>query len=206
MCGFWWETTGDALFHWKKILLLDLFQLLSSEDVNWWTGVVWITCGLWCFYQLFGLILTAPIHCRASISEQVMQCYISTNLMKKQTHPNLEQPEGEHFHFWVKYSIKGNQEQRVMRLTHSVTAHKEQQRSEQMLHSWIHAAHAGRSHWEHGFLEPETLWHTQHAEGAAAQPDDTQTPLLQQFRAYCTQKTKHHQGWLNDSLSKTSII
>ncbi len=31
-------------------------QLLSSPDVNWWTGVVWITCGLlWCFYQLFGL-------------------------------------------------------------------------------------------------------------------------------------------------------
>ncbi len=23
-------------------LLLDLFQLLSSPDVNWWTGVVWI--------------------------------------------------------------------------------------------------------------------------------------------------------------------
>ncbi len=36
--------------------MLDLFQLLSSPDVNWWTGVVWITCGLlWCFYQLFGL-------------------------------------------------------------------------------------------------------------------------------------------------------
>ncbi len=35
---------------------MDLFQLLSSPDVNWWTGVVWITCGLlWCFYQLFGL-------------------------------------------------------------------------------------------------------------------------------------------------------
>ncbi len=31
-------------------------QILSSQDVNWWTGVVWITCGLlWCFYQLFGL-------------------------------------------------------------------------------------------------------------------------------------------------------
>ncbi len=39
--------------------MLDLFNLLSSPDVNWWTGV------LWCFYQT--LILTAPIHCRASI-------------------------------------------------------------------------------------------------------------------------------------------
>ncbi len=31
-------------------------QLITSQNVNWWTGVVWITCGLlWCFYQLFGL-------------------------------------------------------------------------------------------------------------------------------------------------------
>ncbi len=59
ICGWilMWETTGDALFHWRKsyyglwthilvknVLMLDLFQLLSSPDVNWWTGVVWITC------------------------------------------------------------------------------------------------------------------------------------------------------------------
>ncbi len=32
-------------------------QLLSSQDINWWIGVVWITCGLlWCFYQMFGLL------------------------------------------------------------------------------------------------------------------------------------------------------
>ncbi len=50
--------------------MLDLFHRLSSPDVNWWTGV------LWCFYQTLilmhtehplTLILTAPIHCRASI-------------------------------------------------------------------------------------------------------------------------------------------
>ncbi len=39
---------------------MDLFltntQLFASWDVNWWTGVVWITFGLlWCFFQLFGL-------------------------------------------------------------------------------------------------------------------------------------------------------
>ncbi len=45
-------------------------------------------CGLlWCFYQT--LILTAPIHCRASIAETLMQRHISTNLMKTQTHPDL---------------------------------------------------------------------------------------------------------------------
>ncbi len=47
-------------FEVKNVLMLDLFltntQLLAPQDVNWWTGVVWITCGLlWCFYQLFGL-------------------------------------------------------------------------------------------------------------------------------------------------------
>ncbi len=31
-------------------------QLFTSQDINWWTGVMWVTCGLlWCFYQLFGL-------------------------------------------------------------------------------------------------------------------------------------------------------
>ncbi len=66
-------------FEVKNVLIMDLFvtntQLFALQDVNWWTGV---TCGLlWCFYQLFGLILTAPIHCRGSIAEQVMECYIS---------------------------------------------------------------------------------------------------------------------------------
>ncbi len=40
-------------------ILMDLFltntQLFASQDINWCTGVVWITCGLlWC-NQLFGL-------------------------------------------------------------------------------------------------------------------------------------------------------
>ncbi len=41
------------------------------------------------------LILTAPIHCRASIAETLMQRHISTNLIKKQTHPNFWWPENE---------------------------------------------------------------------------------------------------------------
>ncbi len=56
----------DLYFSWKQefevknVLMMDLFlknmQLFTLQDVNWWTGVVWITCGLlWCFYQLFGL-------------------------------------------------------------------------------------------------------------------------------------------------------
>ncbi len=105
ICGWIliWEKTGDGLFHWRKCyyglwthslvknVLMGFIsykqQILSSQDVNWWTGVVWITCGLlWCFYQLFGL--TAPIHCRASI---VMECYFS----KSKTHLHLLWSEGE---------------------------------------------------------------------------------------------------------------
>ncbi len=51
----------EAMFWSKNVLMVDFFiiinmQLFMSQYVNWWTGVVWFTCGLlWCFYQLFGL-------------------------------------------------------------------------------------------------------------------------------------------------------
>ncbi len=47
-----------------------------------------------CLSAVWTLILTAPIHCRASIDETLMQCYISPNLTKKQTHLHLGWPEG----------------------------------------------------------------------------------------------------------------
>ncbi len=50
----------------KNILMLDLFQLLSSPDVNWWTGVVWIIVMF-----LSDSHSDAPIHCIASIAETV---------------------------------------------------------------------------------------------------------------------------------------
>ncbi len=109
ICGWilMWETTGDGLFHWRKcyyglwtrnlvknILMVDLlFPLLSSQDVDWWTGVVWIIVMF--LSAVWTLILTAPIHCRAFIAEQAMQCYISPNLMKKQTHLHIRWPESE---------------------------------------------------------------------------------------------------------------
>ncbi len=39
---------------------MDLFitntQLFTSQDINWWISVVWITCVIsWWFYQFFGL-------------------------------------------------------------------------------------------------------------------------------------------------------
>ncbi len=92
VCGFWCErhqemnfSLEEALlwimgsyFSWKqwfevKNVLMDLFltntQLLSSQDVNWWTGVMWITgwllkvkvkCGQvwWPILRICALLLT----------------------------------------------------------------------------------------------------------------------------------------------------
>ncbi len=90
-----WETTADALFHWRKsyyglwthILVQKCWNCFSFCLLQMLTDGL-ECCGLlWCFYQ--NLILTAPIHCRPSIAETLMQRHISTNLMKTQTHPDL---------------------------------------------------------------------------------------------------------------------
>ncbi len=60
-----------------------------------WSGVDYLWIIVMFLSAVWTLILTAPIHCRAYIAEQVMQCYISPNLMKKQTHPNLGWPDSE---------------------------------------------------------------------------------------------------------------
>ncbi len=45
-------------------------QFYTSQDINWWTKVV---CIIVMFLSaVWTLILTAPIHCRPSITEQVM--------------------------------------------------------------------------------------------------------------------------------------
>ncbi len=61
-----------------------------------WSGVdnLWIIVMF--LSAVWTLILTAPIHCRASTSEQLMECYIYPNLMKKQTHLHLGWPEDEY--------------------------------------------------------------------------------------------------------------
>ncbi len=49
------------------------------------------------------LILTAPIHCRASIAETLMQRHISPNLMKKQTHLHLVCTKGSYIFIQLKF-------------------------------------------------------------------------------------------------------
>ncbi len=60
ICAFLFSPDLDEItFSLDKTILcmfLTNMQLFISQDINWWTSVVWITCGLlWCFYQLFGL-------------------------------------------------------------------------------------------------------------------------------------------------------
>ncbi len=77
----------------KNVLMMDLFLTNICLLKTLTDGLVWIIVTF--LSAVWTLILTAPIHCRASIAETLMQCYISPNLMKKQTHPHLGWPEGE---------------------------------------------------------------------------------------------------------------
>ncbi len=57
-----------------------------------WSGVDYVWIIVMFLSAVWTLILTAPIHCRASIAETLMQWHISTNLMKTQTPLHLEWP------------------------------------------------------------------------------------------------------------------
>ncbi len=46
----------------------------TSQDINWWTGVVWIIVMF--LSAVWTLILTAPIHCRECFGEQIMSCKV----------------------------------------------------------------------------------------------------------------------------------
>ncbi len=75
--------------------------------MSWWISFLWIIVMF--LSAVWTLILTAPIHCRASIGEQVMQCYISPNLyLWRNKHLHLGWPESTfsaYLHFWVNYSF-----------------------------------------------------------------------------------------------------
>ncbi len=102
--------------------MMDLFitnmQLFTSQDINWWTGVVWIIVMV--LSAVWTLILTAPIHCRGSIGEQVMYVMLHfsrSSLMKKQTHLHLERPESEYI--YSNSSFLGELFLSIVSMTHS---------------------------------------------------------------------------------------
>ncbi len=61
-------------------LFITNIQLFNSQEVNWWTEVMLFLPAGWT------LILTAPIHCRGPLGEQVIE-----------THIHLGRPEGVNF-------------------------------------------------------------------------------------------------------------
>ncbi len=77
-----------------------------------WSGVDYLWSIVMFLSAAWTLILTAPIHCRGSNGEQVMQCYISTNLSpwRNKLIYILDglRPESKfsaYFLFWVNYSF-----------------------------------------------------------------------------------------------------
>ncbi len=99
---FWPEATVHSCTF-VSCFLQTHTQLFASPDVNFRTGVLCIIWGLlWCFYQLFGLILTAPTHCRGSTFLQICsdEETNSSTFWIFTFSANL--------HFWVNYPIKCN--------------------------------------------------------------------------------------------------
>ncbi len=84
---------NDEFVHCKHVTF-------TSQDVNCWTGDMWIVCELlWCFNQLFGLSFwrhpfTAedPLVIKWCNANFFLIC-----LVKKQTHLILGWPEGKYF-------------------------------------------------------------------------------------------------------------
>ncbi len=104
ICG-WILMWGSSRYTFLEGFVFTNTQLLSSQDVNWWTGVVWITWGLlWCFYHLFGLSFWRhPFTAEHQLlskwcNDTFLQIYIMDGLRVNIFSAN--------FHFWVNYSFK----------------------------------------------------------------------------------------------------
>ncbi len=69
--------------------------VFASQDVNWWTGVVWVTYGLLlCFYQLFGLSFWRHPF---TAEDPLMSKWCNATLLNlhwwRKTHLHFERPE-----------------------------------------------------------------------------------------------------------------
>ncbi len=77
------------IFFFLQITLMTCFVVQSHIiDGLEWCGLLWFLSAVWT------LILTAPIHCKGTICE-VMLNFSRSFQMKKQTHLHLGWPEGE---------------------------------------------------------------------------------------------------------------
>ncbi len=84
----------------EKNILMDLFlrnlNLVTSQDFNQWTGVLWITCVLlWCFHQLCGFSFWRhPFNTEDPLMSKRWN-FSKSFPMKKQTHLHFGWPEVE---------------------------------------------------------------------------------------------------------------
>ncbi len=91
-------------FEVQSISLID-FQLFNSQDINWWTGGVWITCGLlWCFYQMFGLSFWR--HPFTAVDPWDVMLHFSKSVQWTNKLDGLRvRTFPANFHFWVNYFL-----------------------------------------------------------------------------------------------------
>ncbi len=85
--------------------MIDLFltQLFTSQDVNWWTGVVWITVMLLSDSHSDGTHSLQSIHCWARCDDTFFQIW-----SHEQTNSSTSWMAWEwvNFHFWLNYFFK----------------------------------------------------------------------------------------------------
>ncbi len=96
--------------------MMDFFittmQLLDSQDVNWWTVVVWISCGLLgCFYQLSGLTFWwHPFTAEDPLVRKWWNAKFLYIYDEETNSPTIWWPEDDYifcsFLFWVNYLFK----------------------------------------------------------------------------------------------------
>ncbi len=86
--------------------LLQTCSFFATQDVNWWTGVVWITCGLlWCFYQFIGF-WWHPFTAKHSLVSK----WCNAKFLQIDEETILDGMRvstlSANFHFWVNYFFK----------------------------------------------------------------------------------------------------
>ncbi len=106
ICADFSPDSDRPLFHWKKryygLYFSNGFEVKNRQTRSFWLhemlidGLEW--CGLladYCDVFISCLDSNSDGTHSGSIGEQVMECYISPNLMKTQTHLHPVWPEGE---------------------------------------------------------------------------------------------------------------
>ncbi len=106
----WVINDNFSIFGWTILLRIDLFLSNTQFAACYETLIDGLgSCGLlWCFLSaVWTLILTAPIHCRGSISRQVILNFSKSVPMKKQYHLHLGCSKVNLYHiFCVNYYFK----------------------------------------------------------------------------------------------------